>query len=99
MHCMLQIGHVTFFWNGNRSGYLDPKLEQFKEVGGPIDGFPCAFVREHAFFAKACMPGNCSSSRSCFCRGWALLGHMQELSPFLLKLARRGGDSKENRKE
>lgn len=26
-------GHVTFFWNGNRSGYLDPKLEKFQEVG------------------------------------------------------------------
>ena len=25
-------GHVTFFWNGNRSGYLDPKLEKFEEV-------------------------------------------------------------------
>jgi hypothetical protein len=27
-------GHVTFFWNGNRSGYLDPKLEKFEEVRG-----------------------------------------------------------------
>lgn len=25
-------GHVTFFWNGNRSGYLNPKLEKFEEV-------------------------------------------------------------------
>ena len=31
-----QIGHVTFFWNGNRSGYIDPKLELFKEVGGRV---------------------------------------------------------------
>jgi 2,3-bisphosphoglycerate-independent phosphoglycerate mutase len=30
----LQIGHVTFFWNGNRSGYIDPKLEKFVEVRG-----------------------------------------------------------------
>ncbi len=22
-------GHVTFFWNGNHSGYLDPKLEKY----------------------------------------------------------------------
>jgi hypothetical protein len=28
-----KFGHVTFFWNGNRSGYLDAKLEQFLEVG------------------------------------------------------------------
>lgn len=28
-----KFGHVTFFWNGNRSGYLDAKLEQYLEVG------------------------------------------------------------------
>jgi hypothetical protein len=27
-----KFGHVTFFWNGNRSGYLDSKLEQYLEV-------------------------------------------------------------------
>jgi 2,3-bisphosphoglycerate-independent phosphoglycerate mutase len=25
-------GHVTYFWNGNRSGYLDAKTERFVEV-------------------------------------------------------------------
>ena len=25
-------GHVTYFWNGNRSGYLDEKLERYIEV-------------------------------------------------------------------
>ena len=25
-------GHVTYFWNGNRSGYLDPSLERYIEV-------------------------------------------------------------------
>ena len=27
-----KFGHVTFFWNGNRSGYIDPKLERYIEV-------------------------------------------------------------------
>jgi 2,3-bisphosphoglycerate-independent phosphoglycerate mutase len=27
-----KFGHVTFFWNGNRSGYLDKKLETYLEV-------------------------------------------------------------------
>jgi hypothetical protein len=27
-----KFGHVTFFWNGNRSGYFDSKLETFIEV-------------------------------------------------------------------
>lgn len=25
-------GHVTFFWNGNRSGYFDQKIEEYLEV-------------------------------------------------------------------
>lgn len=25
-------GHVTYFWNGNRSGYIDEKLEKFVEI-------------------------------------------------------------------
>ena len=44
-HCLLQhgirqfacsesqkYGHVTFFWNGNRSGYLDPQLEKYLRI-------------------------------------------------------------------
>jgi 2,3-bisphosphoglycerate-independent phosphoglycerate mutase len=27
-----KFGHVTYFWNGNRSGYLDPTLETYVEV-------------------------------------------------------------------
>lgn len=27
-----KFGHVTFFWNGNRSGFFDSKLETFLEV-------------------------------------------------------------------
>jgi hypothetical protein len=29
-----KFGHVTFFWNGNRSGYFDSKLETYLEVRG-----------------------------------------------------------------
>jgi 2,3-bisphosphoglycerate-independent phosphoglycerate mutase len=25
-------GHVTYFWNGNRSGYIDPQLEDYLEI-------------------------------------------------------------------
>jgi hypothetical protein len=28
-----KFGHVTFFWNGNRSGYFDSNLETYLEVG------------------------------------------------------------------
>jgi 2,3-bisphosphoglycerate-independent phosphoglycerate mutase len=27
-----KFGHVTYFWNGNRSGYIDESLETYKEV-------------------------------------------------------------------
>ncbi len=31
-------GHVTYFWNGNRSGYIDERLERYQEV--PSDRVP-----------------------------------------------------------
>jgi 2,3-bisphosphoglycerate-independent phosphoglycerate mutase len=31
-------GHVTYFWNGNRSGYIDEKLEKYFEI--PSDKIP-----------------------------------------------------------
>lgn len=31
-------GHVTYFWNGNRSGYIDKSLEQYVEI--PSDNVP-----------------------------------------------------------
>lgn len=27
-----KFGHVTYFWNGNRSGYIDQKLETYEEI-------------------------------------------------------------------
>ena len=27
-----KFGHVTFFWNGNRSGYFDESLETYLEI-------------------------------------------------------------------
>lgn len=33
-----KFGHVTYFWNGNRSGYIDADLETFVEI--PSDNVP-----------------------------------------------------------
>jgi 2,3-bisphosphoglycerate-independent phosphoglycerate mutase len=33
-----KFGHVTYFWNGNRSGYIDEKLESYIEI--PSDRLP-----------------------------------------------------------
>jgi len=27
-----KFGHVTYFWNGNRSGYIDEKMEKYEEI-------------------------------------------------------------------
>ena len=39
-----KFGHVTFFWNGNRSGYFDEKLETYVEI--PSD--KCAAPLSHS---------------------------------------------------
>lgn len=31
-----KFGHVTFFWNGNRSGYFDEKLETYVEIPSDV---------------------------------------------------------------
>ncbi len=42
-------GHVTYFWNGNRSGYIDPELETYVEIPSDnveFDTTPAMKVRE-----------------------------------------------------
>lgn len=32
-----KFGHVTYFWNGNRSGYLEPTMEEYVEIPSDND--------------------------------------------------------------
>lgn len=44
-----KFGHVTYFWNGNRSGYIDPSLETYVEIPSDnveFDRTPAMKVRE-----------------------------------------------------
>ncbi len=44
-----KFGHVTYFWNGNRSGYIDPTLETYIEIPSDnveFDTTPAMKVRE-----------------------------------------------------
>ncbi len=44
-----KFGHVTFFWNGNRSGYIDEELETYIEIPSDnveFDTTPAMKVRE-----------------------------------------------------
>lgn len=44
-----KFGHVTYFWNGNKSGYVNERLERFEEVPSDIIPFeqrPCMKAAE-----------------------------------------------------
>lgn len=44
-----KFGHVTYFWNGNNSGYIDETLEQYVEVPSdrvPFDQLPAMKAKE-----------------------------------------------------
>ncbi|KAI4353609.1 hypothetical protein L6164_002544 [Bauhinia variegata] len=32
----VKFGHVTFFWNGNRSGYFNPQMEEYIEIPSDV---------------------------------------------------------------
>jgi 2,3-bisphosphoglycerate-independent phosphoglycerate mutase len=34
-----KFGHVTYFWNGNKSGYFDEQLEEYLEIASDKDSF------------------------------------------------------------
>nr|XP_051207511.1 2,3-bisphosphoglycerate-independent phosphoglycerate mutase-like isoform X1 [Lolium perenne] len=52
----VKFGHVTFFWNGNRSGYFNPNLEKYEEIpsdsGIPFNEQPKMKAMEVAEKAK-----------------------------------------------
>ena len=58
-----KIGHVTFFWNGNRAAPFDKKLETFHEVrassaDGPQDmSVTCGRIHARVVVAFASVPG------------------------------------------
>eukprot|EP00887_Chlorella_sp_A99_P002974 scaffold24.g2974.t1 len=79
-----KIGHVTFFWNGNRSGYIDPKLEKFVEVpsdqGISFDKAPAMKAREiTARAAEALRGGEYDVVRVNYANG-DMVGHTGNLA-------------------
>ncbi len=55
-----KFGHVTYFFNGNRSGYLDPTLEVYEEI--PSDRVP--FNQAPAMQAEAITKRTCEAITS-----------------------------------
>ncbi|KQK21855.1 hypothetical protein BRADI_1g63510v3 [Brachypodium distachyon] len=58
----VKFGHVTFFWNGNRSGYFNPNLEKYEEIpsdtGIPFNIQPKMKAREVAEKARDAILSN-----------------------------------------
>jgi hypothetical protein len=52
-----KFGHVTFFWNGNRSGYFNEELETYVEVGGGGSGGGLCCVVLWVLFLCVCVWG------------------------------------------
>jgi len=75
-------GHVTYFWNGNRSGYIDPKLETYTEIPSDNVEFnktPGMKVREiTADTIKLLESGRCRWGRINFPNG-DMVGHTGDL--------------------
>ena len=70
-----KFGHVTFFWNGNRSGYINADLETYVEIRsdlGPCNLAPEMKAREVTEAAKEAI-----LSGTVFC----VLAHISARSP------------------
>ena len=75
-----KIGHVTFFWNGNRSGYFNKDLEEYHEVSLSIslalhahaclqtgqNAIPCTFLLLQPCSMQAC---HSRTSQHCLLQG------------------------------
>jgi Metalloenzyme superfamily len=64
-----KFGHVTFFWNGNRSGYFDEGLETYVEVRCAV---PSAVVWLGALATTHWAWGSCSTAGA-WASAWARL--------------------------
>ena len=82
-----KFGHVTYFWNGNRSGTFDPKLETYLEI--PSDTLPfeerpwmkCAEITDAAI--DAVRTGGFQHLRLNYANG-DMVGHTGDLEATIL---------------
>ena len=85
-----KFGHVTFFWNGNRSGKFDDKLETYVEIPSellPFDQIPWMKAREITEETiKALRTDEFSSGRINFANG-DMVGHTGNLEAAVIAVS------------
>jgi 2,3-bisphosphoglycerate-independent phosphoglycerate mutase len=82
-----KFGHVTYFWNGNKSGYVDKSLETYMEIGSDKIVFDlrpwmkAAEITDHAVSAIA--SGNYNFVRLNYANG-DMVGHTGNIPAILI---------------
>ena len=75
-----KFGHVTFFWNGNRSGYFNENLETYVEIPSdnvPFNQAPLMKAREITAAGKEALRSGKASSPTSGPPGLTMPGPMQ----------------------
>ena len=84
-----KFGHVTYFWNGNRSGKFDDALEEYVEIGSdkvPFEQRPWMRSAETADAVnRAVAEGRCRFIRANFAGG-DMVGHTGNLEATVIAL-------------
>ena len=84
-----KFGHVTYFWNGNRSGYFDESLERYDEIPSdlvPFEQRPWMKAAEITDVTlKALSEGKYSYARLNYANG-DMVGHTGDLRATILSL-------------
>ena len=78
-----KFGHVTYFWNGNRSGYVNADLETYVEIPSDVISFDQAPAMKAAEIADEAIrlleSGDCQFGRLNFANG-DMVGHTGNLA-------------------
>ncbi|MFZ1730261.1 MAG: 2,3-bisphosphoglycerate-independent phosphoglycerate mutase [Bacteroidota bacterium] len=81
-----KFGHVTYFWNGNNSGYIDEKLEKYVEIPSDrieFDKAPKMKAHEIAEASLALLDEGYRFGRINFANG-DMVGHSGRLDPAIV---------------
>ncbi len=83
-----KFGHVTYFWNGNNSGYIDDSLEKFVEIPSDkieFDKAPKMKAKEITDAALAMLDEGFRFGRINFANG-DMVGHSGRLEPAIVAI-------------
>ena len=62
-----KFGHVTYFWNGNNQGYIDPALEEYVEIHSDSNEMIATHPEMKVLEVTDRLIEACSPANSSFC--------------------------------